>query len=109
MLITHRQIDDIRDFLASVTGEWYEQKIDQNDTENFLLVWQSDSHVDYLIHIMKRANRYRFALAVQRNADIETRFDRLLSQNEFERLINDPRQCVIFLVGQCRGDSRRIF
>ena len=100
MIATDSQLRAIQDFLESVTGECYRRKIVENDDQTLLLAWQSDTRVDYLLHIMVRQNAPRVAFAIQRYRDIETRYDRTLNPTQFKRLIDDPRLCVMYMVGQ---------
>lgn len=100
MIVSDAKLKAIQDFLESVTGEFYRRKIVQNDDSALLLAWQSDTRVDYLLHIMARQNRRRVAFAVQRYREIETRYDRTLNLLQFKRLMDDPRLCVMYMVGQ---------
>ena len=100
MIATDSQLRAIQDFLESVTGECYRRKIVENDDQTLLLAWQSDTRVDYLLHIMVRQNAHRVAFAIQRYRDIETRYDRTLNPTQFKRLIDDPRLGVMYMVGQ---------
>ena len=102
MLVSDFRLRAIQDFLESVTGDCYRRKIAENTPQSLLVAWQSDTRIDYAVHVMLRPTGYRVAFAVMRNRDIETRFDRTLCDLQFRRLIGDPRLCVMYLVGQIR-------
>lgn len=106
MVVSRLQIENLENWLESVTGQPFKRKIVQNDEKYLLLAWQNDTHVDYLFHlIMLNHQSFQVAFAVQRYRDIETHFDRRMSRVELERLLNDPRRCVRYLVGQLRESS----
>ena len=101
MVITQRQIADIQSVLESVTNQPFRRRIVQNDEKTLLLSWENDSHVGYLLHVMALDyHTYQVAFAQQRYKDIRTRYDQRLDCLQLDRLFNDPRQCVRYLVGQ---------
>jgi hypothetical protein len=103
-LISHAQIIALEQQLESVTNQPFKRKVVQNDGTTLLCAWQNETHVDYLLHIMAQDYRtFQVAFAVQKYKNIETRFDRRMERTEFQRLINDPRQCVRYWVGQIRS------
>ena len=94
-------IDEIQQQLEAVTNAVYRRRIVENDDHQLLIAWQNDTTcVDYLMHIVKiRYNSYQIAFAVQKYKIIETRFDQRMDKPAILRLLKDPRQCVLLMLG----------
>ena len=100
-VISRAQIDLLQQVLESVTGQNYTREIAQNSDGVLLIAWKNDTHINYLLHIVARSyDSFQFCLAQQRWRDIQERYDCRLSKTEMLRLLNDPRQCVRYWVGQ---------
>lgn len=104
MVIYRRQMDAIQEYLESVTGELFQRKVLENDEKSVLITWQNDTRVGYLFHVIKLGGDFfQVAFAIQRHRDIETHFDRRMNLMAMKRLLDDPRQCVRYMVGQNIG------
>ena len=101
MIITTMQLNELKATLESVTNDFFKQEIAQDDATTLLCAWRSITHVDYILHIMRRNyDTFQVCLACQKYRDIQTRYDHKLSTVEMNRFLNDPRLCVRYWVGQ---------
>jgi len=101
MILTKQQLSFIKDALESVTNQYYKQELDQDTDDTLLCAFRNDTHVDYLIHIIRLSyNSYQVCLAQQRWRNIITRYDHALSPVEMDRFFSDPRQFICYWIGQ---------
>ena len=107
MILTSSQLSELKRTLESVVNQYFKQEMAENTDQTLLCAWRNETHVSYLIHIMRRRyDTYQVCLAVQRFKDIQTRYDRALSSVEMHRLFSDPRACVRYWVGQVMDTHR---
>ncbi len=100
-LIQKTQLYDIQAQLEAVTGQYFKCFCVDNTETDFLCAWRNETRIGYVLALHRQNYRtFTVSMGIERGHEIETRYSKSLDQLECQRLLGNPRECVLLFTGQ---------